>query len=70
MSAFPNLLGPFVVGTAVAQTIGRKVMLESYFDARRVLSALIGGIGWDILGGGSVRQCSLDVIVPLLMQRH
>ncbi len=49
MSALFNFLGPFVVGTAVAQTIGGEVIPESYINANLVLAALVSAISWDVL---------------------
>lgn len=44
-----NVLAAFVVGTAVAKTIGKGLIEPSVVDANLILSALIGAIVWNII---------------------
>jgi PiT family inorganic phosphate transporter len=44
-----NVLAAFVVGTAVARTIGKGLIEPSVVDANLILSALIGAIVWNII---------------------
>ncbi|MEM2421955.1 MAG: inorganic phosphate transporter [Candidatus Bathyarchaeia archaeon] len=49
MSAIFNFVGPFVVGTTVAKTIGTEVIPEGKITTVIILAALISAITWDIL---------------------
>jgi len=49
MSAIFNFIGPFVVGTAVAKTIGTEVIPEGKITSLLIFAALISGIAWDTL---------------------
>jgi PiT family inorganic phosphate transporter len=44
-----NVLAAFVVGTAVAKTIGKGLIEPSVVDPHLILSALIGAIVWNII---------------------
>jgi len=44
-----NVLAAFVVGTAVAKTIGKGLIEPSVVDPNLILSALIGAITWNII---------------------
>jgi PiT family inorganic phosphate transporter len=56
MAAFGEFIGPFLFGTAVAQTIGKNIIDISTFDTRvtslsisLVVAALIGAIAWNLI---------------------
>ena len=56
MAAFGEFVGPFLFGTAVAQTIGKNIIDTSAFDPRFVdlsiyliISALAGAIVWNLV---------------------
>jgi len=56
MAAVCEFLGPFLFGTAVAQTIGKNIVDVSTFDARfldlsisLVIATLIGAIAWNLI---------------------
>src|SRR6476469_6267601 len=44
-----NVLAAFVVGTAVAKTIGKGLIEPSVVDPSLILSALIGAICWNLI---------------------
>ncbi len=44
-----NFLGVFVLGTAVAKTMGKGLVDLSVVDATVILAGLIGAIGWDLI---------------------
>jgi len=48
-AAFFNFAAAFVVGTAVAQTIGKGLIDPSVVDPKVVLAALLGAIIWDLM---------------------
>lgn len=48
-AAFFNFIAAFVVGTAVAKTIGKGLIDPSVVDPTVILSALIGAIVWDLV---------------------
>jgi inorganic phosphate transporter, PiT family len=48
-AAFFNFLAAFVVGTAVAKTIGKGLVEPSVIDPDLILSALIGAIVWNLV---------------------
>jgi len=48
-AALFNVLAAFVVGTAVAQTIGKGLIEPSVVDPHLILSALVGAIVWNLL---------------------
>jgi PiT family inorganic phosphate transporter len=48
-AAFFNFVAAFVVGTAVAKTIGKGLIDVSVVDPNVVLGALIGAIVWDLI---------------------
>jgi len=56
LAAVCEFIGPFLFGTAVAQTIGKNIIDSSSFDATTVglsvsllLAALIGAIAWNLI---------------------
>ncbi len=48
-AAFFNFVAAFVIGTHVANTIGKGVIETSVVDEKVILSALIGAIVWDVI---------------------
>jgi len=44
-----NFLGVFVLGTAVAKTMGKGLVDLSVVDATVILAGLVGAIGWDLI---------------------
>jgi inorganic phosphate transporter, PiT family len=48
-AAFFNFVAAFVVGTAVAKTIGKGLIDVSIVDPNVILGALLGAIAWDIV---------------------
>jgi PiT family inorganic phosphate transporter len=48
-AAFFNFVAAFLVGTAVAKTIGKGLVDPAVLDPRLVLSALIGAIAWNLI---------------------
>src|SRR6476620_11194958 len=48
-AAFFNFMAAFVVGTAVAKTIGKGLIDPSVVDPSVVLGALLGAIIWDLI---------------------
>jgi PiT family inorganic phosphate transporter len=48
-AAFFNFVAAFVVGTAVAKTIGKGLIDPSVVDPTVVLAGLIGAIGWNLI---------------------
>jgi PiT family inorganic phosphate transporter len=56
MAAFGEFVGPFLFGTAVAQTIGQNIIDISAFDARLldvsislIIAALVGAVAWNLI---------------------
>jgi PiT family inorganic phosphate transporter len=56
MAAFGEFIGPFLFGTAVAQTIGKNIIDISTFDTKfldlsisLIIAALIGAIAWNLI---------------------
>ena len=56
MAAFGEFIGPFLFGTAVAQTIGKDIIDISTFDPRfldlsisLIIAALIGAVAWNLI---------------------
>lgn len=56
MAAMGELIGPFLFGTAVAETIGKNIIDLSSFDPKRMalsisllIAALIGAIAWNLI---------------------
>jgi PiT family inorganic phosphate transporter len=56
MAAFGEFVGPFLFGTAVAQTIGKDIIDISTFDTKfldlsisLIIAALIGAIAWNLI---------------------
>jgi PiT family inorganic phosphate transporter len=56
MAAFGEFIGPFLFGTAVAQTIGENIIDISTFDTKLlglsislIIAALIGAIAWNLI---------------------
>jgi len=56
LAAVAHFIGPFLLGTAVAQTIGKGIIDISAFDPRLtgvsislVIAALIGAIAWNLM---------------------
>jgi len=48
-AAFFNFIAAFVIGTAVAKTIGKGLIQPSAVDANVILAALIGAIVWNLV---------------------
>jgi PiT family inorganic phosphate transporter len=48
-AAFFNFIAAFVVGTAVARTIGKGLIDVSVVDERVILGGLIGAVAWDLI---------------------
>ncbi|TFH66778.1 MAG: inorganic phosphate transporter, partial [Gemmatimonadales bacterium] len=48
-AAFFNFIAAFVIGTAVAKTIGKGLIHPSAVDANVILAALIGAIVWNLI---------------------
>lgn len=48
-AAFFNFLAAFLVGTAVAQTIGKGLLDPAIVDPTLILAALLGAIVWDLI---------------------
>jgi PiT family inorganic phosphate transporter len=48
-AAFFNFIAAFVVGTAVARTIGRGLIDVSVVDQNVILAGLVGAIAWDLI---------------------
>src|SRR5919197_5760903 len=48
-AAFFNFVAAFVVGTAVAKTIGKGLIDPTVVDPQVVLAGLIGAILWDLI---------------------
>src|SRR5688572_14370625 len=48
-AAFFNFVAAFVVGTAVAKTIGKGLIDVSVVDPNVILGALLGAIVWDLI---------------------
>ncbi len=44
-----NFVGPFVFGTAVAQTVGRGIIQPEFSTVYVILAGLIGAIVWDLI---------------------
>lgn len=49
MAAVFNFIGPFLLGVAVAKTIGTGIIHPHAIDSWVVLSALLGAITWDLI---------------------
>lgn len=48
LAAIAEFLGPFILGTAVAETIGRDLVVESAITLPVLLVALVSAIAWNI----------------------
>ena len=48
-AAFFNFVAAFVVGTAVAKTIGKGLIQASVVDPNVILAALLGAIAWNLI---------------------
>ena len=48
-AAFFNFIAAFLVGTAVAQTIGKGLIHIDIVDANVILGGLLGAIVWDLI---------------------
>src|SRR5438093_13340623 len=48
-AAFFNFVAAFVVGTAVAKTIGKGLIDPAVVDPRVILASLLGAIVWDLI---------------------
>ena len=48
-AAFFNFVAAFVVGTAVAKTIGKGLIDPSVVDPDLILAALVGAIVWNLI---------------------
>ncbi len=49
MTAVANLVGPFIFGVAVAETIGNEVVISEAIDIQVILAALTSAILWNLL---------------------
>ena len=49
MTAVANLVGPFIFGVAVAETIGNEVVISGVIDIQVILAALASAILWNLL---------------------
>ena len=49
MTALANILGPFIFGVAVAETIGHEIVAAQAIDSEVLLAALAGAIFWNLL---------------------
>lgn len=49
IAATANFAGPFVLGTAVAATVGKGIIQPEFSTVNVILAGLIGGIIWDLI---------------------
>ena len=49
MAAVANFAGPFIFGTAVAQTVGKGIIQPSFSTVDVIFAGLIGAIIWDLV---------------------
>ena len=49
IAAIGNLVGPFILGTAVAKTLGKELFDLYAFKIEAILFALISAIAWSII---------------------
>jgi PiT family inorganic phosphate transporter len=49
MTALANVLGPFIFGVAVAETIGHEIVAAQAINSEVLLAALASAIFWDLL---------------------
>jgi inorganic phosphate transporter, PiT family len=49
MAALANVAGPFIFGTAVAQTVGKDIIQPEFSTVFVIFSALIGAITWNLI---------------------
>jgi inorganic phosphate transporter, PiT family len=49
IAATANFAGPFVLGTAVAATVGQGIIQPEFSTVYVILAGLIGGIIWDLI---------------------
>src|SRR5919205_4074863 len=49
MAAVANFAGPFILGTAVAATVGKGIIQPEFSTVYVILAGLIGGIVWDLI---------------------
>jgi PiT family inorganic phosphate transporter len=49
MSALMNIIGPFLLGTAVAKVIATSIIPSQYLTIGIVIGALMGAIAWDLV---------------------
>lgn|SRR5574341_2674919 len=49
MTALANVLGPFIFGVAVAETIGHEIVTAQAINSEVLLAALAGAIFWNLL---------------------
>jgi PiT family inorganic phosphate transporter len=49
MSALMNVIGPFLLGTAVAKVIATSIIPSEYLTISIVIGALMGAIAWDLV---------------------
>lgn len=49
IAAVANFAGPFVLGTAVAATVGKGIIQPEFSTVYVILAGLIGGIVWDLI---------------------
>lgn len=49
MAALFNLIGPFLLGTAIAVTIGKGIINSDIITINLIFSALVGAVIWDLI---------------------
>jgi len=49
IAAVANFAGPFVLGTAVAATVGKGIIQPEFSTVYVILAGLVGGIVWDLI---------------------
>src|SRR5574341_813491 len=49
VTALANVLGPFIFGVAVAETIGHEIVMAKAINSEVLLAALTGAVLWDLL---------------------
>ncbi|HEY7506581.1 MAG TPA: inorganic phosphate transporter, partial [Nitrososphaera sp.] len=49
IAAVANFAGPFILGTAVAATVGKGIIQPEFSTVYVILAGLVGGIVWDLI---------------------
>jgi inorganic phosphate transporter, PiT family len=49
MAAVANFAGPFILGTAIAATVGKGIIQPEFSTVYVILAGLIGAITWDLI---------------------